>query len=207
MAPLPRFRKLDAEKREMILDVAAQHFAAQGYEGASMNRILTECGLSKGAAYYYFDDKADLFATVVELATNTVFDEAALDLEALDAETWWPGIESLYTRQIVAFSDRPHLWRAAKAALSATTHREDGPRISERLAPLAQILQRVLTRGLELGVLRTDLPLDLLIAMVGGLDDAIDAWFLAHPEAVRQEGGDELAHQTFAAIRAIAASR
>jgi AcrR family transcriptional regulator len=34
--------------------------------GASLNRILEQAGISKGSAYYYFDDKADVFLTVVQ---------------------------------------------------------------------------------------------------------------------------------------------
>ena len=48
--PRPRFNKLSAEKRECILEAAAKEFAAHGYDGASLNRILDETGISKGAA-------------------------------------------------------------------------------------------------------------------------------------------------------------
>ena len=56
--PRPRFNKLTAEKRESILEAAAKEFATHGFEGASLNQILSNAGISKGAAYYYFDDKA-----------------------------------------------------------------------------------------------------------------------------------------------------
>lgn len=59
--PRPRFQKLSIEKQQAILEAAAREFSAHGYEGASINKILETAQLSKGAAYYYFDDKADLF--------------------------------------------------------------------------------------------------------------------------------------------------
>ena len=55
--PRPRFEKLSAEKREQILETAAKAFAAHGYDGASLNQILADADISKGAAYYYFDNK------------------------------------------------------------------------------------------------------------------------------------------------------
>ena len=61
--PRPRFEKLSPEKREQILETSAKEFAANGYEGASLNQILAKAGISKGAAYYYFDNKADLYVT------------------------------------------------------------------------------------------------------------------------------------------------
>ncbi len=63
--PRPRFDRLDPDKRRRILAVAAEEFAARGVGNASLNRIIDHAGISKGAAYYYFDDKADLFATVI----------------------------------------------------------------------------------------------------------------------------------------------
>ena len=66
MMPFARFGKLSPEKRERILEVAAQEFARHGYEDACINRILEQAEMSKGAAYYYFEDKVDLFCTVVE---------------------------------------------------------------------------------------------------------------------------------------------
>ena len=64
--PRPRFLKLDDERRDTIMEAAAKVFAAEGYHGASINQILQNAGLSKGVAYYYFEDKADLFATTIE---------------------------------------------------------------------------------------------------------------------------------------------
>ena len=34
---------------------------AHGFENASLNRIIKKAGISKGAMYYYFDDKMDLY--------------------------------------------------------------------------------------------------------------------------------------------------
>ena len=66
VVPRPRFAKLDPEKRRAILDAAMEEFASSGYERASYNRIIERAGVSKGAMYYYFDDKEDLFTTVVQ---------------------------------------------------------------------------------------------------------------------------------------------
>jgi TetR/AcrR family transcriptional regulator, mexJK operon transcriptional repressor len=56
---------LSPEKRAQILTGAAAVFAADGYEGASMARIATMAGVSKGTLYNYFDSKAALFTAFV----------------------------------------------------------------------------------------------------------------------------------------------
>ncbi|WP_254073452.1 TetR/AcrR family transcriptional regulator [Acidisphaera sp. S103] len=56
---------LSPEKRAQILVGAAAVFAADGYEGASMARIASVAGVSKGTLYNYFDSKAALFTAYV----------------------------------------------------------------------------------------------------------------------------------------------
>nr|WP_294510600.1 TetR/AcrR family transcriptional regulator [uncultured Rhodopila sp.] len=56
---------LSPEKRAQILNGAAAVFAADGYEGASMARIASVAGVSKGTLYNYFDSKAALFTAYV----------------------------------------------------------------------------------------------------------------------------------------------
>jgi len=62
--------KLAPEKREHLLDVAAREFAIHGFANASNNCILEQAQMSKGATYYYFEDKVDLFCTVVRYASD-----------------------------------------------------------------------------------------------------------------------------------------
>lgn len=71
---------LSPEKRSQILSGAANVFAADGYEGASMARIAAVAGVSKGTLYNHFDSKAALFTAYVggKCAENLalVFDNA-----------------------------------------------------------------------------------------------------------------------------------
>ena len=55
----------DTAKRQQILDGARRCFLAQGFDGASMNDIVTAAGVSKGTVYAYFPSKEKLFATMV----------------------------------------------------------------------------------------------------------------------------------------------
>lgn len=48
------------ETRERILAVALAEFAARGYGEVSVEEIAEAAGVTKGAVYYWFADKADL---------------------------------------------------------------------------------------------------------------------------------------------------
>lgn len=194
--PRPRFQTLPADRRSAILDAAGQHFAALGYAGASLNRILDAAGLSKGVAYYYFDDKADLFATAVEAAFSGLPD--ALDPAALDRETFWPTLEALYLAQWTTLSARPWTSRLVRAVPAAFEDPDAGPGLRARLEPLAAPLLALQDRARALGLVRTDLPEALVWAMLRGLDDAIDTWISVHPKA-----DATVARRAFAALRAI----
>ena len=67
--PKQTFINLPEEKRNVILNAAIDEFAEYGFESASINRIVSNSGISKGSFYQYFEDKRDVFMhllTVIE---------------------------------------------------------------------------------------------------------------------------------------------
>jgi len=56
---------LSPDKERQILNGAAEVFAQDGYEGASMSRIALAANVSKGTLYNYFTSKAHLFSAHV----------------------------------------------------------------------------------------------------------------------------------------------
>ncbi len=62
----PTFDNLPEEKRRRILEVATKEFAKKGYHDASISNIASKSGISVGAVYKYFDNKQDLFLTIVD---------------------------------------------------------------------------------------------------------------------------------------------
>jgi len=49
-----------------ILTAAQKHFAMYGLEKSTMREIASDLNISKGALYYYFSDKEQLYKAVVE---------------------------------------------------------------------------------------------------------------------------------------------
>ncbi len=54
------------ETRQTLLDVAWTQFAQHGYDGTGVAGICEAAGVSKGAFYYHFDSKRDLFRALLE---------------------------------------------------------------------------------------------------------------------------------------------
>jgi AcrR family transcriptional regulator len=55
-----------AQTRQRLLDAAERAFAAEGFAGASLDRIADTAGFTRGAVYSNFTDKADLFVAVLD---------------------------------------------------------------------------------------------------------------------------------------------
>ena len=62
------------EKKQAILQVAAQAFRELGFEGTSMCEIRDRVGGSKATLYSYFPSKEDLFFEVIFSAIETDFE-------------------------------------------------------------------------------------------------------------------------------------
>lgn len=52
--------------RAHLIDVATQLFAAHGYDGTSIQAVLTDAGVSRGSLYHHFPGKDALFLAVLE---------------------------------------------------------------------------------------------------------------------------------------------
>jgi AcrR family transcriptional regulator len=58
--------------RGQLIEVATRLFAENGYEGTSIEAVLTAAGVSRGALYHHFAGKEALFEAVVSAITDRV---------------------------------------------------------------------------------------------------------------------------------------
>ena len=64
-----RTREAAAATREQLLDAAERVFRDHGVTRTSLAEVAAEAGVTRGAVYWHFRDKADLFAAMCERAT------------------------------------------------------------------------------------------------------------------------------------------
>jgi AcrR family transcriptional regulator len=205
--PYSRFHKLPLEKRVQLLDIAAQEFAKNGFEDASVNRILEHAHMSKGAAYYYFEDKVDLFCTVIQYAMERLqLINTQLNVATLTPETFWPTLAEGHRQPLLRSFEQPWLFASLRAAgrLSPTALKKE---------PLASIAQQIvayamsfIARGQELGLIRDDVAGELLFDWIAALDSASDLWLLEHWEQLDREAIAKISDQTVDAMRRVLAT-
>ena len=59
------FDNISQEKRERIINAATNEFALKGFENANINNIAKKAVVSVGSLYKYFENKQDLFLTII----------------------------------------------------------------------------------------------------------------------------------------------
>jgi AcrR family transcriptional regulator len=192
--PLPRFERLTEDRREAILKAAAVEFGAAGFEGASFNRIIERAGLSKGAMYYYFADKEDLYRTVVATSTERIVEAVGRPAPVTTAEGFWDECRAMYERLLRFLFDQHEaatlcfrLGRQSRAGNAHPAERESFEMVHELVDGLARF-------GQGLGAVRDDVPVELLVEMAFGVMEGMDVWL-----GDRWEGVDESDLDLFAA--------
>jgi AcrR family transcriptional regulator len=205
--PFARFARMPEEKRERLLTSAAQEFAAYGYEGASLNRILETAQIGKSSAYYYFADKADLFATVAAWSVDRL--QLAVPVEAiaeLTADTFWTAVSEGRRESLLRAREQPWLFGAARAALHLTAESLQHESLRDLATHLTAGMNALIKKGQALGLIRTDLPIDLLENWFQALDGSSDDWLLVHLDQLDEAMLRQIAEATAEAIRLVLAA-
>jgi AcrR family transcriptional regulator len=174
--PRPRFDKLEPARRAAILTVAAEEFAEHGFEAASYNRIIERSGLSKGAIYYYFDDKEDLYVTVLKDALERLVIHVDDLSSARDADTFWREFTRWYRQSLVAFQQDPHAVALARSLVKAMGRGAAHGVVAELRRFGLGWMQALVRHGQEVGAVRSDLPENLLPSVLMALEEGIDLW-------------------------------
>ncbi len=199
--PLARFANLDPAKRSEILRVATEEFVERGYENASLNRIIVRSGMSKGALYYYFSDKDDLYRTMLD-----AYSEKLIEVWSGGSPEHIPAFSGIrtpadYWNEWLAHWHRSLGYHKENPLYSAlfgqcVTVRASGtchPALEEIATKLREWIREVLRRGQRIGAVRTDLPEDLLLETSFGMMEGFDRWVVEQRKTNSEGPIDELA--------------
>lgn len=78
---MPSKDELASQRRAQILHAAATVFARSGVDGARMDDIVSESGLSKGTLYWYFDSKQEIIVALVDQVIRAEYEQLQSLLE------------------------------------------------------------------------------------------------------------------------------
>lgn len=122
-------RKKSEERRQQMIDIAAEVFNEIGFEGASMAEISARIGGSKATLYNYFSSKEEIFVEVMIKQVGCQFEELFMALRNEDEVR--AGLLQLANHYLgVVF--RPEIVAVKRLAMYYAGKSELGPLLYER---------------------------------------------------------------------------
>jgi AcrR family transcriptional regulator len=162
------------EKRRQLLDAAVRVFARKGFHASRVGDIAEEAGVAHGLLYHYFKSKDDVLEAVFHENWNLL----QLRIASVE-ETDEPAADQLRHVAAIVLRTWLHLPDVVTVVI-----REFGrsPELAERIGELAQpieVIQRVITRGIERGEFRSDIDPQFAATVVyGSIDELLTGWVL-----------------------------
>lgn len=149
------FDNISVEKRERIINAATMEFALKGFENANINNIAKKADVSVGSLYKYFENKQDLFLTIINYSIANMEDMLNELLES--DEDILLKVEHII-RTIQSYSkENPLLVKLYNVMTS-----ENNPRFASQFAyemesMSARIYRTAIERGKKTGDVREDI--------------------------------------------------
>lgn len=149
--PKKIFNDLEKEKQERIIETAIKEFAEYGYENGSTNRIVKECGISKGSLFKYFDNKEELYFYLIDTVSAQMAEEISIDIECLP--------KNLFDR-VIEYSVTEISWYVSNPVkgkfligVAAETGSEISKKIIERYGAKSSDMYEALLKGVDISEL------------------------------------------------------
>ncbi|MBC8197317.1 MAG: TetR/AcrR family transcriptional regulator [Candidatus Marinimicrobia bacterium] len=162
------------EKKEKILDSAMEVFIKSGYSETRMDDIVNESGMSKGAIYYHYKSKKELFLALIEHweihAFPNFYDKNEIGISSSE-------ILRSFSEEIAdVFETRKYVFLAEVEIWAMANRDEDVKDKTQKLYQKILVLfEKVLNRGIKSGEFKNINPKIAAIAVLTSLQGV--NWF------------------------------
>jgi TetR/AcrR family acrAB operon transcriptional repressor len=166
--------------RSGILDAAERLFQAQGVSRTSLHDIACAAGVTRGAVYWHFEDKSDLFNAMMDRVILPM-EEANAGLDADNGHAVLPGLRRMLLDVLARATQDIQVRRVLEIALHKTENVEELSAVRERRLQMRQgyraRLERLLERAQARGEVDSALPAaQLAIGLHALLDGLLQNW-------------------------------
>src|SRR4051794_22994211 len=184
----------NAATTSALLDAAAQAFAERGFEATTMDVIAERVGLSKGALYYRYRTKEDLFLALLDERCAAYVAE----LDRLSTHGWAALAE--HFRAVVREGSWPRLF------LEFVSYASRHPRARRQLVKRTRALRAALARAIERQAAESGVELPVAAADIAlalnALGNGLALERVADPRGVADRAFFELPALVLAGARA-----
>lgn len=182
-------------KRAELLKAAISVIAQEGFSGASLRKVAQRAGCTTGAVTYYFANKEEMVIAVAENLFDQFDAQLGTGRHRIDVrvglQRWLDWINS----------NDPESWQAALQLLAHARHEPAFATVyRRRYARYRDAFTAILARGQERGVIRRDIPADLLADQLSAMGDGWMLMFPVEPNRFRPSRVQALLDATIAMI-------
>lgn len=194
-----------AATRDSILDAAEQLFVQQGVSRTTLQHIASAAGVTRGAIYWHFDDKAVLFNAMMDRAILPM--EAALDaLTASEGDDPLEELQQYFIRVLHETVTNPQARRALEIATLKMEYVDelDDVRVrrTESMVEWMEMAENRIVSAIARGQAKADIkPRTLALGMWVIVEGLIRNWLFDPVAFDLEETGRELIAPYIAAIR------
>lgn len=120
--PKECFISLPSDKQEKILAAALQEFSLHVYGDSSINQIIKEAGIPRGSFYQYFENKEDLYFTVIEEILHAKLTQFLANRDTETPDDLFAFHESIFKFSLTLLSDEKYRFLFRNLFLSMNFH-------------------------------------------------------------------------------------
>ncbi|WP_213804912.1 TetR/AcrR family transcriptional regulator [Granulicella sp. dw_53] len=157
------------ETRQRIIAQAAPLFNQRGYEGCSIQDIMSATGLEKGGIYRHFGSKEELAAEAFDFAWTLTSTHRRQKLDEI------PNHVDRLKQYIANFVSRPRLPGGCPLLNTAVDSDDGNPILREKVRKALRnwksLLENILNEGIIAGTIRPNIdPLKVASVLIAGLE-------------------------------------
>lgn len=171
LMPLNRFLNLPHEDKERVLQIAKKQFSHHGYDAMSLNLLLKELDISKGQFYYWFEDKADLFFTVLKQGIDALQQRLNDHGMPKSKSKYWEHMRNSRLISEMLWKEKDFVEIGQIIYRQIPQNHPLYERLQECGAPLREHFCDGIQLGQTWGFVRTDLSASALYDLTDGLSD------------------------------------
>ena len=174
----------DEKKRALITATAARLFATRPYHKVRLDDIAAEAKIGKGTLYVYFDNKEDLYFSLIYEGFSQLIDrlreqiEPPAGIEPPAQPTAWQNVQRIVTELVRFPCQHPHFFELMRTVGTVKGHSQAA--WDQKRAELQQLIEQTVRRGVEAGELSDPNP-ELTALFIPGM---VRAAMLFRPKGI-----------------------
>lgn len=172
--------------REALLDAAERVFCASGVTRVTLGDVASAAGVTRGAVYWHFRDKGELFGAMCSRATLPMQSrlEQAADGDGDDAIATLREVSVRALREIASDPRTRAVLEILLCKSERLTQTTDGaPHVDEMDRQCVCAVERIILRAIAQGRLPADTDSNLAAHLLQAFFHGVIQLWLTHPEA------------------------